>query len=101
MATAILTQEGFERAIRGVLEQAYAAGRGSDVERIVSHVEASDSPSEVSQLAALMYLVDEEYRLRLQESIEAYRRWCNKKSKPASDSDIIGVLRSVYATFKA
>lgn len=99
MAPALLNLEGFKRSVGSLIDEAYASGRGSDLERIVEHAE-STSPEEVSRLAALMYLVDEEYLHPLQEAVEAYRRWAEKKGSPVDDDQILGVMREVYLARK-
>lgn len=99
MAPALLNLEGFKRAIGSLIDEAYAKGRGSDLERVVKHAE-STSPEEVSRLAALMYLVDEEYLHPLREAVEAYRRWADKKDQPTDDDQILAVMREVYQARK-
>ena len=74
-----------------MIEEAHAQGRGEDLERISKHLEtrraAGASAGPVNQLAALMFLIDEEYRLPLQKTIDAFRRWRDRKD------DQRGVLR--------
>src|SRR5690606_38840571 len=99
VAAALLNLEGFKRAIGALIDQAYQAGRGADLERIVEHADKT-SPDEVSRLAALMYLVDQEYLHPLQDAIEAYRRYNEKKDIAIVDDAILEVMREVWLARK-
>jgi hypothetical protein len=95
MAAALLTREGFEHAIEALIARADGLGRGADLDRVASRLGVK-TPKEVSHLAALNFMLDQEFLLPLQEAVEAYRRWLEKKGEPTSDEQIMLVLRDVY-----
>lgn len=97
MTAALLNPEGFRRRIGALIDEAIAQGRGDDLDRVVAHVDAETQPTEVNRLAALMYLIDEEYRLPLQEAIDAHRRWHERKNDGSlADEKILVTLREIY-----
>ena len=97
---ALLSKEGFERAILSMIEEARAAGRGDDLAKIARHLDARRTSGEaqgpVNQLAALMFLIDEEYRLPLQKTIDAFRRWRDRKDDPVGDEEVFTLLEGFY-----
>lgn len=88
------TRETFERVIAGMIAEADSKNRGDDLDRVVQHVLAS--PAEVSNLAAIAFMLDEEFRGPFQHEIEAYRRWLKKKELPSDDHAIFDVLIEIY-----
>ena len=96
MTAAVLTKDAFERAIGAIIDEADRLGRASDLDRVVRHMEPADKPSELSRLAALMYLLDEEYRLRVREAADAFRRWGEMKGETPSDDEILDIMKAVY-----
>jgi len=87
-------RESFERAIVTLIDAADGKNRGDDLDRLVQHVLAS--PSEVSNLAAFVFMLDEEFRGPFQQEIEAYRRWLKKKELPSDDHAIFDGLAEIY-----
>lgn len=88
------TQESFERALAALIDKADAQARGADLDRIRTHIEAG--PAEVSPLARLLFVLDEDFRTLVEQHIESYRRWLTRKGQPAADADIFAVMLSVY-----
>lgn len=102
MAAALLNPEGFRRRIATLIEESIKRGRGEDLDRIASHVRSSQPPGEVSRLAALMYLVDQEFLLPLQEAIDAHRRWHEmKKGAPVGDDALLETMYEVYESTRS
>jgi hypothetical protein len=87
-------RESFIRAVDRMLARADCEGRGEDLDRVVAHVVRK--PREVSSLASLMLLLDEDYRLLLQDEIDAFRRWGKQKGQHLSDDDIFAVMMTTY-----
>ena len=96
MATpaAFHTRDSFERAIAALIDKADAQERGADLDRIQTHIE--QGPAEVSTLARLLFVLDDDFRPLVEQHIESYRRWLARKGDPASDDDIFGVMFAVY-----
>ena len=101
MSAALLNLESFRLKIRTFINQADERGRGDDLDRIAAHVEKAEHPDEVTKLAAITYLVDQEFLLPLQEAIDAHRRWRESKGEPISDDEIYTLMRQVYGEVRA
>lgn len=87
-------QESFERAIAALIDRADAQRRGEDLDRLVQHV--MNSPGEVSDLASLLFMMDEDYRPLLTQAIDAYRRWLKTKGRDTDDDAITDALKRIY-----
>ena len=87
-------QESFERAIGVLIEQADAQNRGQDVDRVYKHF--SNRPAGVSDLASLLFVIDEDFRPQVTQAVEAYRRFLKTKGRPAEDKDIAEAILRVY-----
>lgn len=99
MSAALLNPEGFRRRIATLIEEAVGQGRGDDLDRIAAHVRSASAPGAVSRLAALMYLLDQEYVLPVQEALDAHRRWHEmKKGAPVDDDALLQVMFEVYTS---
>ena len=92
------TPESFARALVGLIEQVDGQERGADLDRVYKHV--MGSPGEVSRLASLLFVLDEDYRRLLEDHVGAYRRWLAKKEQPAGDDDIFSVMIATYRTHR-
>ena len=79
-----LNTEGFKAAVAGVISSAIENGREDDMKRVVAQMD-TQAPTEVSRLAALMFLVDQEYHLPLQQAIDALRAGAEREGKSISD----------------
>jgi uncharacterized NAD(P)/FAD-binding protein YdhS len=101
MAAALLSREGFERALAALIERADSLGRGADLDRVAERLNGEKTPREVSRLAALSFMLDQEFVLPLQEAVEAYKRWLEKKGEPAGDDEVFAVMRAVYVRARA
>jgi len=88
--------EQFEKAIERLIEQADAQNRGADLDRLVSHLQRS--PADVSRLASLLMMVDDDFRSPLKADVDAFRRFHRQKKREASDDEILKVMMKVYAT---
>jgi hypothetical protein len=87
-------RESFSRVVRGLIRRADEEGRGDDLDRVVAHMD--ESPHEVEPLAALMLLLDEDWRVIVRDEIDAFRRWGKQKGQTFSDRDIYSVMRDIY-----
>jgi hypothetical protein len=87
-------EESFERAIAALIDKTDAANRGDDLDRLANHV--LTSTPEVSKLASLMFMIDEDFRPMVEQEVEAYRRWLKKKGKPSDDQSIYDALMAAY-----
>jgi hypothetical protein len=96
MAAAFLSREGFEHAVAALITRADSLGRGADLDRVALRLNADKTPREVSRLAALGFMLDQEFMLSLQESVDAYKRWLEKKGESATDDDVFAVMKAVY-----
>jgi len=88
------TRTQFEKAVERLIEQAVAQNRGDDLDRLVGHLQSS--PPDVSRLASLLMMIDEDYRPQLKADVEAYRRFVKQKGRDATDEEIVQVLVGVY-----
>ncbi len=88
------TQESFERAIAALIDKADTQSRGGDLDRIRDHV--ANGPAEVSPLARLLFVLDDDFRPLVEQQIDAYRRWLVRKERPADDADIMQIMMKVY-----
>lgn len=84
----------FERAIAKLIDDAKRQNRADDLDRLVKHLERT--PEDVSKLASLLLMVDDDVRPNLKSSIDAYRRFSSQKGREANDEEILEVLRAVY-----
>ena len=84
----------FERAVARLIDDAKRQNRADDLDRLVAHLERT--PEDVSKLASLLLLVDDDVRPELKQSIDAYRRFVSQKGRPIDDETILAVLREVY-----
>ena len=84
----------FERSIESLIEKVEKQNRGEDLDRLVGHIDSS--PSDVSKLASLMMLIDDDFRPRLKADIDAYRRFEKQKGRDLGDDEIYEVLHDVY-----
>lgn len=84
----------FEKAVARLIADAKAQNRADDLDRLVAHLERT--PADVSKLASLLLLVDDDVRPELKQSIDAYRRFIHQKGRPIDDDAILAVLREVY-----
>jgi hypothetical protein len=84
----------FEKAVTRLIADAKAQNRADDLDRLVAHLERT--PADVSKLASLLLLVDDDVRPELKQSIDAYRRFVHQKGRPIDDDAILAVLREVY-----
>ena len=102
MAVALLNPEAFRQKIKALLAEAEASGRSEDVDRVVAHIDSSAAPDELSPLAKLMFVIDQEYQLPLQEALDGYRRWYEKKhGGSAPEAEIVAMMREVYDAARA
>lgn len=97
MAAAMLNPESFARTLESMVEEAHKRGRGDDLARIVQRVLDGTHPKEVTPLAALMFMVDQEFLHPLQEAIDALRRWHKKKGTPITDDEVFASMMEIYA----
>lgn len=93
----LATRAQFAKAVTRLIDDAIAQNREDDLHRLVRHLERT--PSDVSRLASLLLLVDDDVRPALKTQIDAYRRLETQKGRDASDDAILSVLRDVYAAF--
>jgi hypothetical protein len=84
----------FDRAIGRLIERARAQGRGDDLDRMIAHLEAA--PTNVSRLASLLLLVDEDFRGPLKAEVDAYRRFCAQKGRVVADDEVVSRMLDVY-----
>lgn len=87
-------EETFERAIAALIDKTDAANRGDDLDRLAKHV--SSSPAQVSSLASLMFMIDEDFRPLLEQEVEAYRRWLKRKDRPHDDKTVYEAVIASY-----
>lgn len=92
-------KESFARAMARLMARADSEGRGEDLDRVVTHL--NRKPREVSALASLMMLLDEDYRLLVHDEIEAFRRWGKQKGQTLHDDEIFAVMMAIYEVHRA
>ena len=90
----LATRAQFKKAIGKLIDDAVAQNRGEDLDRLVRHLERT--PEDVSRLANLLLLVDDDARPALKSQIDAFRRFSGQKGHPSDDDDILEVLVEVY-----
>lgn len=87
-------QESFERAIIALIDQVDAQNRGSDLDRVYQHLQ--NSPDEVSNLAKIIFMLDDDYRPLVTQAVDAYRRWLKTKGRDTDDQSIAAVILDTY-----
>ena len=90
----LATRAQFKKAIGKLIDDAVAQNRGDDLDRLVRHLERT--PEDVSRLANLLLLVDDDARPALKSQIDAFRRFSGQKGHPSDDDAILEVLVEVY-----
>lgn len=99
MSELIHNRVQFERAIERLILAADQSKRGDDLDRVVGHL--TEPPADVSRLAALLMLVDEDVRPELSAAISAFRRFRDQQGDTTSDDDVFGIMRDVYGRVRA
>lgn len=87
-------QQQFEKAIERTIATADKQNRGQDLDKVVAHLQKA--PADVSRLASLLMLVDDDFRPDLKSHVDAYRRFCAQKEREVSDDEILDVMLAVY-----
>lgn len=99
MSGAIHNRVQFERAVERLILAADQASRGPDLDRAVAHIDSR--PSDVSRLAALLLVIDDDVRPELSTAIEAFRRFRAQQEDPVSDDGVLEVMQAVYSRIRA
>lgn len=87
-------EDSFERAINSLIDAADEQHRGEDLDRLYQHV--MNSPDEVNNLASFIFMLDDDYRPKITQAVDAYRRWCKTKGRPCDDQTIAQSLVRIY-----
>jgi hypothetical protein len=87
-------EDSFERAIIALIDSADEQERGQDLDRLYNHV--MNSPDEVNNLASFVFMLDDDFRPRITQAVDAYRRWCKTKGRPCDDQTVARALVRIY-----
>jgi hypothetical protein len=98
MSGAIHNRVQFERVIERLILSADQSNRGGDLDRAVAHTESR--PVDVSRLAALLMVIDDDVLPDLSAAIDAFRRFRTQQGEPLDDDGVIDVMQSVYGRLR-
>ena len=89
----------FERAVERLIGETDRQNRGQDLDRMVQHLQKS--PGDVSRLASLLMMVDDDFRADIKAEVDAYRRFEEQKGRDGGDDAILVVMEQVYRRVRA
>ena len=99
MSNAVHNKGQFERVVERLILAADQANRGADLDRAVTHIDAR--PPDVSRLAALLLVIDDDVRPELSGAIDAFRRFRDQKNDSVDDDGVLMVMHGVYRRLRA